>query len=168
MLIAQGPDAGAAGAVLVGALCGLVVGVALGTLIGAVILRASCSFFNRLGASSGSSVPEPSFGQAMLITFVTTVVNFAASFVVGMMVGVGGAAAAARGGQAAATGINLLAQAISLPITFLILAGMMAAMLPTSFGKACLVALIYIAIVIVIVVIIAVLIAVLFAPLAMG
>ena len=61
------------GAVVGVLLCALVIGFAVGTLIGAVFLRAAVALYNNLagGASSPSSVPEPTFGKAMWITFAT-------------------------------------------------------------------------------------------------
>jgi hypothetical protein len=74
-----------------------------------------------------------------------------------MVTGTAASAAGARG-----QGVSLIAQAISVPAGFLVMAGMLTAMLPTNFGRACLVTLIYYLIVIVIVAIIAVIAALVF------
>jgi hypothetical protein len=60
-------------AAIAGLLCALVIGVPVGTPIGAVFLRAAVALYNKLagGPSSPSSVPEPTFGKAMWITFAT-------------------------------------------------------------------------------------------------
>ena len=64
----------------------MVFGVAIGTLIGAIILRAACSFYNKLagGAGSPSAVPEPTFSKAAGISFVTMLVNFGIGMVLAL------------------------------------------------------------------------------------
>jgi hypothetical protein len=123
---------GAAVAVL---MCVLVIGIAFGTLIGAVFLRAAIALYNKLagGASSPSSVPEPAFGKAMWITFATFVAQVVVGLLInGLVVGDRGAAAETHG---------LIAQLISFPVSVLIMAGMLSARLPTTFGRAFLVTL---------------------------
>ena len=97
------------GAAIGGFLCVLVVGLLIGTLIGAIILRAAVSLFNKMagGADSEGAVPEPEFGKAMGITFVTTLVNMVAGFMIGLVIG--GAAAA---GGAGVEGAALVAQLV--------------------------------------------------------
>jgi hypothetical protein len=131
-------------AALGGVLCFFIVAVALGTLIGAVFLRAACALYNRLvgGRKSPSSVPEPLLGKAMGITFVTTLVNVVLAFGIGLMVGVGGTATGAS-----QRGMEALAQLISLPFSLLVMAGMNAALLPTTFARGLLVALCYLLVV---------------------
>lgn len=93
----------------------------------------------RIRASQG--VPEPELGTAMLIAFVSLLVNTAVNF---------GIRFTLSGGQAAFGGADLTAQIIasliSIPIGILVLGGMASAMLPTTFGKGMLVALLYLAI----------------------
>jgi hypothetical protein len=129
------PNAGAALGLF---LCFLVFGVLLGLLIGAVILRAACALYNAMAGGKGSPyrVPEPGLGQAMGIVFVTALINFVVSFVLGLAVGAG-AEATGTGAQ----GPALLFQLISLPVSLLVMAAMLAAMLPTTFGRGILVAL---------------------------
>jgi hypothetical protein len=117
-------------------LCALVIG---GTLIGAVFLRAAVALYNKMaaGASSASSVPEPAFGKAMGITFVTALVPMV-GFLIGFVIGGGAAAAGARG-----QGVDVVAQLISFPVGLLVMAGMLSLMLPTTFGRAILVTLCY-------------------------
>lgn len=53
--------------------CALVIVVGIVTPIGAVFLCAAVALYNKMvgGASSPRSVPEPGFGKAMRIIFVT-------------------------------------------------------------------------------------------------
>jgi hypothetical protein len=127
-----------AGAVLGMFLCFLAVGILIGTLIGAVILRAACALYNAMAGGKGSPyrVPEPELGKAMGIVLVTALINIAASFVLGLAVG-GGAAATGTGVE----GPALLLQLVSLPLSLLVMAAMLTAMLPTTFGRGILVAL---------------------------
>ncbi len=133
----QGPEM--AGAAL-GILCAVVGVLVLGTLVGAVILRAACSLYNKM-ASQENRVPEPGFGKALGITLVTMIVNVVVGFMVGLITG-GGAAAAGVGAQ----GAQVISALISLPVGFFVMAGMLTAMLPTSFGRALLVTLVQYAI----------------------
>jgi hypothetical protein len=129
------------GAVIGGLLCALVIGVAVGTLVGAVFLRAAVALYNKMagGASSPWSVPEPALGKAMWITFATAVAQMVAGFLIG---GYGAAAAGAQG---------LVAQLTSFPVGLLIMAGMLSARLPTTFGRAILVTLCYMLVVLTVV-----------------
>jgi hypothetical protein len=87
---------------------------------------------HRRGGTS-TAVPVPSFGQAMLIVFVNWIVNFGVGFVIGFVLGAAGAAKN-QGGM-------VLVQAISLAVGFVVSATILSGMLPTSFGRACLVVL---------------------------
>lgn len=117
-----------------GFLCGLIFGLAIGTAIGAVILRAAISLYNSLagGPDSDSSVPEPSFGEAMGIVFATSLVNLAVGFALVFALGPG---MLGQGRDA-----QLRAQLISLPISILVMTLMLSAMLPTTFLRALMVA----------------------------
>jgi hypothetical protein len=151
-LLAQFPQQAApgvgGGALLGGLLCGLVIGVAIGTLIGAVILRAACWLYNKIagGPNSASAVPEPDFGKAILICFVTALVNSGIQLVLGLVASQMGAAT------------NL----ISLPISFIVMAAMLTSMLPTTFGRGLLVALLEFVVIIVVCLILGVLFALVF------
>ena len=109
-------------------------------------LRAACSLYNKLvgGPSTPTSVPEPSFGQAMGIIFVAWLVNLAVGFVLGMIFAGGAAAVGADRTQL------MIAQVISIPIGFFVLAGMVTVMLPTTFGRAVLVSLLYLLVAVVV------------------
>jgi hypothetical protein len=140
-------------------LCVLVVALPLGLLIGAVILRAAVSFANKClpqptsryyddddddweteyrprprRGSGARAIPEPGMGQAMLIVFVNGIVGFVVSIPINVAMGVG--LAGAGGNDPAA---QIIASLIQLPIGFLINAGVLTAMLPTTFPRACLV-----------------------------
>jgi hypothetical protein len=130
------------GAALGGLLCALVVGVAVGTLIGAVFLRAAVALYNKIagGASSPSGVPEPAFGKAMWITFAIDI----AQIVVGSLIVL--CTSESRG-----QGVDVVAQFISFPVSLLIMAAVLSAKLPTTFGRALLVTLCYMLLVLLVV-----------------
>jgi hypothetical protein len=120
-------------------LCALVIYVAVGTLLGAVFLRAAVALYNKLagGASSPNSVPEPALGKAMSITFATSVAQIIVGLLInGLVTGGGAAAAGARG-----HGTDGVATLIFFPVSLLIMAEMLSARLPTTFGRAFLVTL---------------------------
>ena len=144
VLLAQGQQAARAAGTIAGFLCAMGTFLVIGTLIGAVILRTACWLYNTFvgGRKTSRSVPEPDFGKAMGIAFVTWLVNVGVSFAIGFVVG--GTAAAM--GQARSNAPVAIAQLISIPPSLLVLAGLITAMLPTTFGRALLVALIYVAI----------------------
>jgi hypothetical protein len=125
-------------------LCSLAFGVVLGTLIGGVILRAACALYNKLagGKRSPTSVPEPLLGKAMGITFVTTLVNAIAGVTIGILIGAGGVAAGADQRWTAA-----MVQLLAFPVSLLVMAGMNAALLPTTVARGLLVALCYLLVV---------------------
>ena len=88
----------------------------------------------------------------MFIVFLAGVVNFIVSIPINIIMGAG--IAGLGGGQDPM--LALLSQLIQVPIGFLVLAGLVTAMLPTSFGRACLAVLFYYLICIVIGVVIAI------------
>ncbi len=120
------------------ALLAIVVGLLVGLAIGAVILRAAVSLYNRMsgGANSRNAVPSPSFGKAMGIVFLSGLVNMVLNFIAGFGIGILGVVTSADPER-----VKLVATLISLPIGFLVTAGMLRALLPTSFGRAVLVTL---------------------------
>ena len=97
-------------------LCFRAFAIAFGTVIGALFLRVGCRLYNRLvgGNGSPSSVPEPLFGKAMGITFVTALVNAVMGF-----------------------------QLLSASVCFLVMAAMISALLPTTFARGIMVAMCY-------------------------
>ena len=118
--------------------------IALGTVIGAGFLCAACALYNKLagGKGSPSSVPELLLGKAMRITFVTTLFDVVAGFVIGLLIGA--SSAAAGPGE---RGPAVVAQLLSLPVSLLVMAGMNCALLPTTFTRGLLVALCYLLVV---------------------
>lgn len=100
----------------------LLAGFFIALVVGAIILRAGCWLFNKMAGGEGSpgSVPGPGFGKAILVVLVTGIVQVVAAFVLGSILAGRGLAM-----------INL----ISLPLSFLVSAGMISALLPTSFVK---------------------------------
>lgn len=155
----------------IGALiCGLAIALAVWTLVGAIITRAAVAMFNKLAGSKSTLpdgaepsegqamynklagikdpsavVPEPPMGLALGIAFIFAFTNLVASFIIGIFVG-----AAMQG----ARGAPLVAQLLSLPVSLLVLTGVFAAMLPTTFERAFYVSLCYLAIAIAIVIVI--------------
>jgi len=83
--------------------------------------------------NNSTAIPEPSFGWAMLIVFVNWIVNAGVGFVMGV--------AAGGAGLARDPGAMLVLQGCSLVVNFFISAGLLTAMLPTTFPRACLVVL---------------------------
>jgi hypothetical protein len=132
------------GAAIVGLLFVLVIGVAVGTLIGAVFLRAAVALYNKLagGASSPGGVPEPALGKAMWITFAASLAQMIAGFFIDAVTGPGPTAPGA--GE---KGVGVVGQLISIPVSLLIMAAVLSAKLPTTFGRAILVTLCYLLIV---------------------
>jgi len=130
------------GAVLGVLLCALVIGVAVETLIEAVCLRAAVALYNKLagGASSPGSVPEPALGKAMWITFARVLAQFVVgALLIGIGTGAGPTAAGAR-----EQGVDVVAPLLSFSVSLLIMAGVLAERLPTTFGRAILVTFCYV------------------------
>jgi hypothetical protein len=113
-------------------LCFRAFAIAFGTVIGALLLRVGCRFYNRLvgGTGSPSSVPEPLFRKAVGITFVTALVNAVMGF-----------------------------QPLPALVGFLVMATLISALLPTTFTRGMMVVLCYILVGIVVVAAFAVIVA---------
>jgi hypothetical protein len=123
-----------------GLLCALVIGLPVATLIGAVFLRAAVALYNKMagGASSPSGVPEPALGKAMWISFAISLAQMVVGSLIGLLTDAGPTAAGTRG-----QGADVVAQLISFAVSLLIMAGMLSARLPTTFGRAICVTLCY-------------------------
>jgi len=139
----------------------VIFGLILGSLIGAMLLRAAVALYNRLvgGESADGAVPSPSFRTAMGIALSTNVANFFVGIVIGIAVSEMGRADPQPAGvdwQARARSLQILSQLIAMPIGFFVAAGMLCTRLPTTFGRASLVALCYVLISILIVAVLAV------------
>ncbi len=168
------------GGAIGGILCVLLIGLPIGLLIGAVILRGGVSFANKclpkeserndrywddedddedydrpVRRRAKAAIPEPGLGKAMGIVLVGAIVGFIISIPINLVMGVGMGMGNANGGNQDQT-MRILASLIQLPIGFLVSAGIRTGMLPTSFGRACLVVVFEYLIMIVICVIIAV------------
>jgi hypothetical protein len=133
-------------AVLGGMSCAFAITVVIGAIVGAVFLRAAIALYNKMvgGAMSPSGVPEPAFGKAIGITFVTSLVNAVVSFLIGLITSAGAEVAGRKG-------VDVVAQLIAFPVSLLIMATMLSALLPTTFGRAILVTLCYMLIVLIVV-----------------
>jgi hypothetical protein len=133
----------------VGFLCigiGVIVGLLIGILIAAVIFRAAVSMYNSLagGPSSPSAAPEPSFGLAMGIVFVNWLINMVISIILNV-------AAIGISGGAPAPGdppnpVTILLGLISIPISLMVMGGVVSMMLPTTFLRGLLISLCYLVI----------------------
>ncbi len=121
-------------------LCGVGVSLFIGTLIGGAILMGSCKLFNVMVYKpvSRNGVPVPEMDQAMGIVFAAILVSIATVF--GIRVAFG--ASLLEG----TTNLNNITQPISIAVNYCVVTGLLAAMLPTSPGRAALVALLYSAI----------------------
>ncbi|QDT96014.1 hypothetical protein [Gimesia aquarii] len=121
-----------------GFLCAIVIILPIALLIGAVILRAAISMFNKLaGKGSGEEgqdlVPEPSMLKAMGILLITGVANAIIGAILGAIGAATGLIQAGEGGAKA--GFDLTLNLISLPFTFLVSSALLAALLPTTFKR---------------------------------
>jgi hypothetical protein len=141
-------------------LCVLVILIPIALLIGALILRGGVYFANkcipkesepdyddrddrdeedrpRPRRRRGAAIPMPGIGWAMLIVFLNGIVSTIITTPIDLALGLKPFDFEAEDDPA----IVLLSMAIELPIGFLLAAGFRTLMLPTSFGRACLVVL---------------------------
>jgi hypothetical protein len=95
-----------------------------------------------LGIRRVVGVPQPDLLKAMGIVLVVGIVNFCVNSVIGMGL-VGAPVGFAGRHRAEDPAAELLAGLVGIPVGFLIQAGLLTAMLPTTFGKAALVTLIH-------------------------
>lgn len=105
--------------------------------VGTIIFRAACSLFNKL-AGADKRIPDPSFGKALGIMFVTIIVNGIFGAGAGFVLGAGSVVAGAD-----AKTVQLLSSLVSMPIGLLGLAVMAKFLLPTTFGRALLVGVLF-------------------------
>jgi hypothetical protein len=151
---------------LAGALAGIIcagIGViVVGTLLGAVILRAACSLFNKM-ASRENAVPEPGFGKALGIVVVNVIASAVVGLPIGLIVGLVG-----QGSGLDQKVTQVIATLISLPIGFFVTGGILTFMLPTSFGRALLVTLLQYVVIFLIALVFGIVAAVVIAALGIG
>lgn len=140
-------------------LCSVLFAVGLYLLIGAVILRAACAAYNKLSMPE-NHVEEPGIGKGMGILFVALLVQGVAVFALGKVLGVGGGIGNGPG-FAADRNAQMMTNLIGLPLQLLVMAGLLTAMLPTTFGRAILITLLYTVIAVLIFIVIGLLIFVL-------
>jgi hypothetical protein len=121
------------------------IGVAIASLIGAVFLPATCALYNKIAGGRGSpaSVPEPSMAKAMGILFAVALINAVLGFFIALVIAAVGSAAGARQQHT-----TLLAELITFPISLLVMSRLLSVMLPTAFGRALVVTLLYLLIVV--------------------
>jgi hypothetical protein len=118
-----------------GLLCVLVIGVAIGTVIAAVVLDLAVVLSN-LMLGSPQCIPVPSFAKALQITFINLFANVIITFLISK-------AAAAGAGIGNAENL-VVTQLISVPVSLVIMAGLLSEFLPTTLGRAILVIVCYI------------------------
>jgi hypothetical protein len=130
-------------------MAGYLVGFAIGTVIFAILLRAAIATYNNMfgGDRKSTRVRTPTFGKALLIAFVTSVVNVLLEVVLESMMDTEAPKPVAN-----RQALNIPALLLSMLASFALLSGMLTMMLPTKFGRAMAVAGLMYAIVIAIVV----------------
>ena len=112
----------------------------IGTAFGAVLLLAAIALHNKMagGAGAPGRVTTSSFFKALGITFATALINAAVG------IGVALAMQATPAVHHLPVGVlGLLPQVVALPLSLFIMAAMLTAMLPTSFGRAVVITLLY-------------------------
>ncbi|WP_417381300.1 hypothetical protein [Gimesia sp.] len=118
-------------------LCLLVVVLPISLLIGAVILRASVSLFNKFAGFEEDSyyrVPEPTMLHAMGMLLLITIANGIVGFMFGAIAGTSGLVQV--GPQGVDPAGKLLLNLVTLPISFMIFSAILSSMLPTTFKRA--------------------------------
>lgn len=118
-------------------LCLLVVVLPISLLIGAVILRASVSLFNKFAGFEEDSyyrVPEPTMLHAMGMLLLITIANGIVGFMFGAIAGTSGLVQV--GPQGVDPAGKLLLNLVTLPIYFMIFSAILSSMLPTTFKRA--------------------------------
>lgn len=142
-------------------LLGVIIGLGIYILIGALVIRAACWIANkclpqpqpryddddfddrdddefddrprrRRSRGPTTAIPEPNFGRACGIMALNVLIQIGIGFAIGIVLG----GAGFRGGD----GIGAM-QVMNVLIHFFVVAALCSGMLPTTFGKACLVSL---------------------------
>lgn len=139
--------------------CFIIIGFAIALFISAAILMAAIGIANKILPQSasredrddyggdwnsyerlqrrigGPAIPPPTFGWAMIIVFVTMLVQFGVGLAMGFVAGAG------AGGKMPNQQAMLTLQCFSMIVGFFVGVGLRGTMLPTSLGRAFLVAL---------------------------
>jgi hypothetical protein len=139
----------------------LLIAFPVGLLIGAMILRSAVSLANtRIGPPSDiavsskdeddwadypipgerraptAAIPVPTVGGGMAMTLCIVVVNVIVGAAIRIVID---DEPAPRGGRGLFGDAAFLARIVTLPVSFLVISGLLAAMLPTTFRRGCLV-----------------------------
>lgn len=135
--------------------------------VGGVILRFAVSIFNGFagGKDSPDAAPMPSLGKAMGIVFIVGLINIFVEFILAMLMPV---QVDADEASMAAAGTSLVVSLLSLVIGYLIMSGILKALLPTSMGRAFGVALCWYIAFIIVFIIIAVIVGIIAVALGLG
>jgi hypothetical protein len=118
---------------VIGGLIFAIVGAAIGALFGAVFLRAGIWLYNKM-AGPTYSVAEPTFGRAIVISFMALLVNFIVEVLFDIVLINGSAAGTDQRTR------DLLDLLVGIPISMTVTAAMLSKMLPTTFGRGFLIA----------------------------
>jgi hypothetical protein len=133
------------GTTLIFFLCFIGFGVLLVTAVAAVILRWAVSLHNAIAASSPETlVPSPGMGLAMVIVFIRYVLQVGVSMAMQFAGGMNPLAMDRPGASMlteAQVESYLVTWLITLPVSFIVGSALLSSLLPTSFGRACLVSL---------------------------
>lgn len=120
--------------------CAGVTILVVSSILGAVPLRASVAFCNKFaGFASSREIPEPEVGEAMWILFVTILVNMVLGLLVLALTGPGAVLTVGRNENSAGATLQLF----TLAAGFLVMAGLLTRMLPTTFAQAILVTMVW-------------------------
>jgi hypothetical protein len=124
----------------------VVIGTWMGCLIGGFLLRAAIALYNKV-STPATRISEPRLRTAMGIIFATSCANIIVSLAINFLVGQ----------VFESEGINTkqlwwFAQVVAAPVSVAIMTAMLAAMLPTTVGRAFQVTLCYMLVAIVIIV----------------
>jgi hypothetical protein len=147
--------------------CLILIVLPVALLIGVAILRAAINLANgRIGQTPGdvilardeddwadypipgervnstAAIPLPSVGSGMMMMLAVVIVNVIVGAAVQLVIG---DEPAPRGGRLRGPldDSTFIARVVTLPVSFLIMSGLLAAMLPTTFRRGCLVAGLY-------------------------
>jgi len=142
----------------------ILIGLPVALLVGAVILRSAITFANgRIGpvpdeiapsrdesdwadypipgerANPATAIPKPTIGGGMLMVFAIVIVNVIVGAAIQLVIG-DEPVPRRRRFRGPFDDAGFIARLVTVPVSFLVTAGLLAAMLPTTFRRGCLVA----------------------------
>jgi hypothetical protein len=125
-----------------------VIGAAIGAILGGLVFQLACFVYNKFagGESAPAAVPQPEYGGAYKIVFISSAISSVMNFVIGFLIGViiilalGPEIGQARVNSAV---VQVLMNLISIPIALFVMSGVARKALPTTYGRAILVTLLY-------------------------